>query len=638
MDNTVKFVKLWLTFAGGVLIVAVLDWAQAVLVPFALAILLTFVLAPPVTWLQRWVGRVPAVLVVVTLVFAALGLAGWGLTRQMDHLVEDLPGYRANIRIKIADVRLAGKGSAVEKLQETLEGIQKDLGTEAPKGTVSRPVVVTSTPATGFSAFAWLGPLVGPLSTVALVAAMVIFMLLDAAICGIADRAHRARTARHDHEGNRRGRQSREPSAVDAVPREPAVRHRGLRRTVLPSRPVPIGLGDAGCGVAIYSLCRSRARGRRADPRQSRGAGGVDGSIDRPRLVRRPRAVHESRARNGAVCRRARRVAGGAARVGRVLDVALGAPRVADGLAADRVPRRARQACTGLAFVGVLMDDTPALAPEYGFYQRLVARDQSEAAELIDSHFRTAPPTSVYDALLLPALSYAERDRLEHRLSSEEETAVIEATRELIADAAETIRRQAEAKPPAAAEPSLLGPREPLRVLGYAVNGAADEVALEMLAHLIDDLPIAMEITAMRMQAVELVALVRDRKFAVVCFCDLPPSSPSKTRYLVRRLRAALPELRIAVGRWAPPALADERPETLVDAGANHVASLLAESRTYLGSLLELPRLSETVQLTCVSAVSLEHDRGTSSVPTSIEARDEIQAASQSPDLQILSS
>jgi hypothetical protein len=254
----------------------------------------------------------------------------------------------------------------------------------------------------------------------------------------------------------------------------------------------------------------------------------------------------------------------------------------------------------GLAFVGLLMDDTPALAPEYGFYQRLVARDQSEAAELIDSHLKTAPPASVYDALLLPALSYAERDRLEHRLSSEEETAVIEATRELIGDAAETIRRHAETAPPAA-EPSLFGPREPLRVLGYAVNGAADEVALEMLAHLIDDLPIAMEITAMRMQAVELAALVRDRKFAVVCFSDLPPSSASKTRYLVRRLRSALPELRIAVGRWGPPALADERPQALVDAGANHVASLLTESRTYLGGLLELPRLPVLDTATAVS-------------------------------------
>jgi hypothetical protein len=246
----------------------------------------------------------------------------------------------------------------------------------------------------------------------------------------------------------------------------------------------------------------------------------------------------------------------------------------------------------GLSFVGLLMDDTAALAPEYGFYQRLVARDQSEAAELIDRSIKTGPPASVYDALLLPALSYAERDRLEHRLSLEEEAAVIEATRELIADAAETIRRYAETEPPAAAAtPSVLGPREPLRVLGYAVNGAADEVALAMLAHLLDDLPIAMEITGARMQAVELVSLVGNRKFSVVCFADLPPSSSSKTRYLVRRLRSALPELRIAVGRWGPPTLADESSQTLLDAGANHVASLLIESRNYLGGLLEMPRL-----------------------------------------------
>ena len=186
---------------------------------------------------------------------------------------------------------------------------------------------------------------------------------------------------------------------------------------------------------------------------------------------------------------------------------------------------------------------------------------------------------------------------------SEEEAAVIDATRELISDAAEIIRRHAETEPPAAAaDASLLGPREPLRVLGYAVNGVADEVALAMLAHLLDDLPIAMEITGTRMQAVELVSLVGDRKFSVVCFADLPPSSSSKTRYLVRRLRSALPELRIAVGRWGPPALADESSQTLLDAGANHVASLLIESRNYLGGLLEMPRLpvpdtADTVRL-----------------------------------------
>jgi hypothetical protein len=185
---------------------------------------------------------------------------------------------------------------------------------------------------------------------------------------------------------------------------------------------------------------------------------------------------------------------------------------------------------------------------------------------------------------------------------------VIEATRELISDAAESIRRHAETEPPAAAaDASALGPRESLRVLGYAVNGAADEVALAMLAPLLDDLPIAMEITGTRMQAMELVSLVGDGKFSVVCFADLPPSSSSKTRYLVRRLRSALPELRIAVGRWGPAALADESPQMLLDAGANHVASRLVESRNYLGSLSEMPRLpvpdtTDTAVLTALPA------------------------------------
>ena len=152
MDDASNRLKPWITFAGCVLVIAVLYWAQAVLVPIALAILLTFVLTPPVTWLERWLGRVPAVLVAVTLVFTVLGLAGWGLARQMDHLAEDLPRYRVNILAKIADVRGAGKGGSVEKLQETIDDIKTDLGkSDAPRGTASRPVVVTSEHLAGYS-------------------------------------------------------------------------------------------------------------------------------------------------------------------------------------------------------------------------------------------------------------------------------------------------------------------------------------------------------------------------------------------------------------------------------------------------------------------------------------------------------
>ena len=70
MLDTSQTLKPWLTFAGCVLVVVVLYWAQAILVPVALAILLTFVLTPPVTWLERWIGRAAAVLTVVALFFA----------------------------------------------------------------------------------------------------------------------------------------------------------------------------------------------------------------------------------------------------------------------------------------------------------------------------------------------------------------------------------------------------------------------------------------------------------------------------------------------------------------------------------------------------------------------------------------
>ena len=120
----------------------------------------------------------------------------------------------------------------------------------------------------------------------------------------------------------------------------------------------------------------------------------------------------------------------------------------------------------GLGFVGTLMADTPALAADYGYYQRLLARDQSEAADLIERHIKTDTPRSVYDALLLPALNYAERDRLEERLSPDEETSVVDATRELLSDAAASIRHL-NSEPAAPPDGSLLpGPRKPLACAG----------------------------------------------------------------------------------------------------------------------------------------------------------------------------
>ena len=593
MDDTSKTLSRWVTFAGCVLVVVVLYWAQIVLVPIALAILLTFVLSPPVTWLERWIGRIPAVLVMVTLVFGVLGFAGWGLARQMDHLAQDLPRYRVNILAKIADVRGAGKGGSVEKLQDTIEDIKTDLGkSEVPRGTISRPVIVTSERVAGFSGFTWLSPIVGPLGTAGLVLAMVIFMLLERRdlrdrLIGLLGHGHLAITTKaFDEAGTRVSRQLLMQCLVNLLYGIGA--GAGLYFLGVPYPLVWATLGAVlrfipyvgpvlGAGAPIL-VSLAAAEGW-VGPLYVVGLFVV--------LELFTNLVLETVLYAGAA---------GVSPVALLASVAfwtwlwgplglvLATPlTVCLVVLGKHVP--------GLEFLGTLLADTPALAPEYGYYQRLLARDQSEAADLLERYIKTESPRSVYDALLLPALNYAERDRLEQRLSPDEETAVIDATRELLSDAAESIRRlHPEPSAPADDSPPHV-PREPLRVLGYATNGVADELALAMLAHLLDDLPIQVEITGTRLQASELLALVQAQGFSVVCFADLPPSPSSKTRYLVKRLRAALPDVRILVGRWGPPALADDSTQALRDAGANLVASTLLETRTYLAGVVEIPQM-----------------------------------------------
>jgi predicted PurR-regulated permease PerM len=599
VDDSAKSLHPWVTFAGAVLIVVILYWAQAVLVPLALAILVTFVLTPPVSWLQRWVGRVPAVLLVATLVFVVLGLAGWLMTRQMNRLVEDLPGYRANIREKIADIRGVGKDSAVEKLQDTLEEIKTELGDEdTPRRAPTRAVVVEPEDSEWLSGFGWLGPLIAPLSKAGLIAAMVIFMLMERRelrdrLIGVIGGGQLAATTKAlDEAGSRVSRQLLMQSLVSLI--YGVLVFAGLYVLDVPYPMVWAMLGAAfrfipyvgpmlGAGAPI--LISLAALDGWADPLMVIALFIV--------LELFTNLVLETVLYAGAA---------GVSQVALIVSVAfwtwlwgplgllMASPlTVCLVVMGKHVP--------GLSFVGTLMADTSALAPEQGYYQRLLARDQSEAAELIDHHIKTAPPHTVYDTLMLPALTYAERDRLERRLTPAEEAAIVEATRELIVDAADSVRRITEAEtiaaPPTGSEdPAALGPRGPLDVFGYGVNGINDEVALTMLTQLVEDLPISIDILSTRMQAQEMIALVRDRKYSVGCFADLPPSRASKTRYLVKKLRAALPDVRIAVGRWAPPALADEGVTALKDAGANHVASLLVETRDYLAGLLDLPRVA----------------------------------------------
>jgi predicted PurR-regulated permease PerM len=590
LDDTLRNLKPWLTFIGGVVVIVVLYWGQAVLVPVALAVLISFVLTPPVNWLEGWVGRVPAVLVMVTLVFISLGLAGWGLARQMDSLAEDLPSYRVNILAKVTDIRGAGKGGTVEQLQETIEDIKTDLGNSGTQaGRTIPPVVLTSERVPGFS---WLGPILAPLGTAGLVVVLVIFMLLerrdlrDRLISLFGQGRMTVTTKALDEAGSRVSRQLLMQSLASLIYGVVA----GLGLWAL-GVPYPLVWGALGAALR-YIPYVGPVLGAGAPILVSLAA--LPGWTG-PLLVIGMFIVLELFT-NLVLETVLYAGAAGISQVGLLISVAfwtwLWGPLgllMATPLTVCVVVL-GRHA-PGLASIGMLVADAPALAPEFSYYQRLLARDPGEAADIIERHIRAEPWGSVYDALLLPALNYAERDRLERRLSHEEETMVIEATRELLSDATELVRRLQPSAPVPVDTVPLPAAREPLRVLGYAANGAADELALVMLGHVLAELPIVIETTKTRMLASELVSLVQAQGVTVVCIADLPPSPVSKTRYLVKRLHAALPDIRILVGRWSPASLADESTQALRDAGATLVSSTLAETRDYLGGLVEIPRI-----------------------------------------------
>src|SRR5262245_57448550 len=119
----------------------------------------------------------------------------------------------------------------------------------------------------------------------------------------------------------------------------------------------------------------------------------------------------------------------------------------------------------------------------------ILAEDQAGAAEVIDAFSKTQSPDAVYDAILIPALNYAERDRLTGRLSPEEEAAIVETTGEILDELA-----QGGAPPSSATD---------VRILGHAANGAADGLALRMLAQLVSGSAIVVDISSSRLMASE---------------------------------------------------------------------------------------------------------------------------------------
>lgn len=139
-----------LVLTGTAVIVSVLYFARAILLSVALATVLAFVLSPAVGLPRRLgLGRVPATLLVVLLLFSVLGAAAWVVANQVMTVAGDIPRYADTIKAKIAALRRLGKGTALDRARGALTEVVNEVekGAQPPAGRAPLSVVVKPSPA-----------------------------------------------------------------------------------------------------------------------------------------------------------------------------------------------------------------------------------------------------------------------------------------------------------------------------------------------------------------------------------------------------------------------------------------------------------------------------------------------------------
>ncbi|MBP1886480.1 AI-2E family transporter [Sinorhizobium mexicanum] len=177
------------TLAAMAAAVAVLYFARAVFLPLAVAILLTFALAPVVANLRK-VGlpRMPAVIVSVAAAFLSLSIFSAVVAMQVSEVARNLPTYQSNIVDKIRALKEAeSENSVIERLGRLVERIGTELNRSEPQGQPSseaqspKPLLVEIfSPQRPIEMLrSIVNPLVGPLATTGLIIIVVIFMLLE---------------------------------------------------------------------------------------------------------------------------------------------------------------------------------------------------------------------------------------------------------------------------------------------------------------------------------------------------------------------------------------------------------------------------------------------------------------------------
>lgn len=614
--------------------VAALYWAKEILLPFALAVLVSFLLNPVVTLLDRLGrGRIFSVSVAVLAMGLAVFAIGWLVTSQLMDLGTELPRYRGVLLERVrslsgkTDTGLQEAADTIEELGAELTGTNEDADSddesenaadqepdpqELIRGgligpTLPRPplradarrrgsneeavaVRVVALPPSPLKQIRdWLGPLLSPLATFSLVVVLVIFMLLKREdlryrLIQLFGTSHmRVTTEALNDAAARVGRFLRMQLLINSC-------YGGAVGIGLYLIGVPNALLWGVMGLLLRFLPYVGPWLAAVMPLTISLA--VFDGWNYPLMVAGMFIVLELTVNMllepwlyGAsigVSSLGIIIAaifwtwlwGG---VGLVLAMPLTVCLV---VAAQHVPQ--------LRFVSILLGDQVSLSLGERIYQRLLALDEDEAHSLALTSLKNESLAEVYDVGLVPALYLAEADRHAGLLSEQQQAFIFQALRDLIEDCA----HEAEESAAVATEKNGESPR---KVFCIPVRDEADQIASLMLQLLLEREGMEVEMGSLQSTAGETVEAVEQHQPHAVVLSVLPPLGARDGRYLCKRLRARYTNLPILAGLWSSSGM-EQSASRLTTAGANDVVTSFKSAMRILGPARQ-PKVVEEAAL-----------------------------------------
>ncbi|MCW2236669.1 AI-2E family transporter [Azospirillum canadense] len=603
------------------LVVATLYLGADILVPIALAVLLSFVLTPAVSRLERLrLGRIPSVLLVVILVFA--GLAGFGMVvgSQIGDLASNLPTYQRNIHTKLESLRLtaasAGSGGAMKQATDAFHDLRQEFEkvtgqqdpSQNPPTTAGASPTAPSTPTAerepvpvrveqpNSSPFEIardvLGPALAPFATAGMVLVLTIFMLLQRE--DLRDRLIRLAGS---------GDLSRTTEAMNDAG-ERVSRYLLMQCIVNVTYGFPIGVGLWLIGVPNPLLWGLLATVLRFIPFLGPVISAafpillsfaVDTGWTLPLLCIGLFVAVELFSNNVVepwLYGSATGLSSLAIIVAAVFWTTLWGPvglllatplTVCLVVLGRHVPQ--------LHFLEVMLGDRQVLPDEAKLYQRLLARDPIEAAEIAEERMADSSLPEVGDTLLLPALSLAEQDRQRGSLTADGRTAVAEGMAALLDELTESVPAAGKTTDKAPAQtPESAAPAEPAAppplVLCIGARNDLDQAAADLLAHLLQTHGVRADVIPCEKVAVRAIASLGASGVAAVALSYLNPSALPHARRLVRRLRLHFgPRVPILLCLWSAHPEADAPDRATAETAADRVATNLTGAVAHLGEL-----------------------------------------------------